>query len=236
MTSQIIHGDCLEEMPKLRGYDLIIADPPYVISGTSTNGRFLTSDSNTIRPFFSEFFMKAEQCLNEQGRMFVFCDWRSYPLLWQATSSSSALRPTNVIVWDYEWIKAGKGFRYTHEFIYYLTKEETPSPPNRSTSDVWRIPPINFTQERRIETEKPEKLIEFILEQSIPTGGNVLDPFAGSGTVGAVCKRLGYPCTSIELNPVHYAITTERILKNIDAPIKLNRGSVQHTIGGLVIE
>lgn len=212
---KIIHGDCIEEMEKMpkKQYDLIIADPPYVISGTSTNGRFVVTDSLILKAFFSEFFKKTEELLKDNGRMFVFCDWRTYPVLWYAMASSSSLKPTNLIVWDYGWIKAGKGFRYTHEFIFYLTKEKTESPTNRSTSDVWRIPPINFTQERRIETEKPETLIEFILNEVLVDYSNskVLDPFAGSGTVGATCKKLGIDCDSIELNPIHFKIAKKRI-------------------------
>jgi len=222
MNSKIIHADCIEEMDNLpkKEFDLIIADPPYVISGTSTNGRFVVTDSLVLKAFFSEFFKKAEALLKENGSMFVFCDWRTYPVLWYAMASSSSLRATNCIVWDYGWIKAGKGFRYTHEFIFYLTKEKTESPSNRSTSDVWRMPPINFTQERRIETEKPENLIEFILESVLKDYGTakVLDPFAGSGTVGATCKKLGIDCTSIELNPVHFEIAKKRIEETMLEP------------------
>jgi site-specific DNA-methyltransferase (adenine-specific) len=210
----LIHGDCLEEMPKLpaKSFDLIIADPPYVISGTSTNGRFVITDSLVLKGFFAEFFIQAERVLKDNGALFLFCDWRTYPVIWYAASSSS-LRPTNLIVWDYGWIKAGQGFRYTHELIFYLTKEGTASPHNRSISDVWRMPPINFTAERRIETEKPEKLIEFIIKNTFKSNDDkaVLDPFAGSATVGSVCKRLGINSTSIELNPIHYKIAKKRI-------------------------
>lgn len=41
----------------------------------------------------------------------------------------------------------------------------------------------------------------------------VLDPFGGSGTVGAVAKRLGRSAVMIELNPTYIALIDERVQK-----------------------
>jgi hypothetical protein len=43
--------------------------------------------------------------------------------------------------------------------------------------------------------------------------GTVLDPFAGSGTTGAVAKRLGRGFIGIELNPDYIGLCEERIAK-----------------------
>ena len=47
-------------------------------------------------------------------------------------------------------------------------------------------------------TQKPEGIVEPLLECSCPPGGRVLDPFSGSGTVEAVALRLGRQPVSIE--------------------------------------
>ncbi len=47
-------------------------------------------------------------------------------------------------------------------------------------------------------TQKPEGIVEPLLMCSCPVGGVVLDPFAGSGTVGVVAQTLGLRCVSIE--------------------------------------
>ena len=59
----------------------------------------------------------------------------------------------------------------------------------------------------------PEKLIEPCVLAGCPAGGTVLDPFAGSGTTGAVAKRLGRGFIGIELNPDYIGLCEERIAK-----------------------
>lgn len=44
-------------------------------------------------------------------------------------------------------------------------------------------------------------------------GSIVLDPFAGSGTVGAVCARTGRRFLGVELNPDYLAMATDRIAR-----------------------
>ena len=57
----------------------------------------------------------------------------------------------------------------------------------------------------------PEKLIEPCLLASCPPGGTALDPFAGTGTTGAVAKRLGRSFVGIELNPEYFDILQRRL-------------------------
>jgi DNA modification methylase len=49
-------------------------------------------------------------------------------------------------------------------------------------------------------------------------GDMVLDPFGGTGTVGAVYKMLGWHCTMIELRPDFAAYAAERIAATPDHP------------------
>jgi len=51
-------------------------------------------------------------------------------------------------------------------------------------------------------TQKPEWLISKLLHQHAnpDLGHRILDPFAGSGTTGVVCKKMGLACTLIEEN------------------------------------
>ena len=44
-----------------------------------------------------------------------------------------------------------------------------------------------------------------------PLGGTVLDPFMGSGTTGAVAKRLGRSFIGIDLSPDYCAMAAKRI-------------------------
>lgn len=56
----------------------------------------------------------------------------------------------------------------------------------------------------------PEKLVEPCIMAGCPIGGTVLDPFGGSGTVGAVAERLGRNSILIELNPEYVVLAEQR--------------------------
>ncbi len=60
-------------------------------------------------------------------------------------------------------------------------------------------------------TQKPEALIARILHAATRPGDTVLDPFFGSGTTGAVAKRLGRNFVGIERDPIYAAAAAARI-------------------------
>ena len=59
--------------------------------------------------------------------------------------------------------------------------------------------------------QKPEKLLERIIEASSNIGDVVLDPFGGSGTTAAVAKNLGRRWLLFEIDPQIVKIATKRI-------------------------
>jgi modification methylase len=60
-------------------------------------------------------------------------------------------------------------------------------------------------------TQKPEALLYRILLACTKPGDVVLDPFFGTGTTGAVAKRLGRHFIGIEREPVYVDVALERI-------------------------
>ncbi|RLC81726.1 MAG: site-specific DNA-methyltransferase [Chloroflexi bacterium] len=61
-------------------------------------------------------------------------------------------------------------------------------------------------------TVKPVKLMEYLCTLTkTPTGGIVLDPFAGSGSTGIACKNMGRPFLGIELDEHYCEIARRRI-------------------------
>ena len=61
-------------------------------------------------------------------------------------------------------------------------------------------------------TVKPSALMEYLLRLvATPTGGSVLDPFAGSGTTLVAAKRLGRPAVGIELNSAYCDTIARRL-------------------------
>lgn len=56
----------------------------------------------------------------------------------------------------------------------------------------------------------PEALVTPCVLAGCPPGGLVLDPFFGSGTVGAVAERLGRRWVGCDLNPAYHALAQQR--------------------------
>ncbi len=60
-------------------------------------------------------------------------------------------------------------------------------------------------------TQKPEALLARVLVAATNAGDVVLDPFFGSGTTGAVARRLRRPFVGIERDPTYAAAARKRI-------------------------
>ena len=68
-------------------------------------------------------------------------------------------------------------------------------------------------------TVKPLKLMEYLCTLTkTPTGGMVLDPFAGSGTTGIACKNTGREFVGIEKIPEYAEIARKRIASTDKQP------------------
>lgn len=70
----------------------------------------------------------------------------------------------------------------------------------RRKRDVWEVATNTFKMDEHFAMF-PEKLIEPCILAGSKEGGVVLDPFFGSGTTGAVAKRLNRECIGIDINP-----------------------------------
>jgi modification methylase len=69
-------------------------------------------------------------------------------------------------------------------------------------------------------TQKPEGLLHRIVRACTNPGDLILDPFFGSGTTGAVAKRLGRHYIGIEREPSYVEAARERIAAVVPAPKK----------------
>jgi site-specific DNA-methyltransferase (adenine-specific) len=80
-------------------------------------------------------------------------------------------------------------------------------------TDVWfhTIVPTNGREKTGYPTQKPEGVLRRIVAASSRPGGWCLDPFAGSGTLGAVCRQLGRHFVLIDSNPVAIDVMKTRL-------------------------
>lgn len=70
-------------------------------------------------------------------------------------------------------------------------------------------------------TVKPVDLMCWLVTLVCPPGGQLLDPFAGSGTTGEGCMLAGFDCTLIERDPQHAKDIEHRIKRwsGLDQPL-----------------
>lgn len=80
----------------------------------------------------------------------------------------------------------------------------------RNKRDIWHISTNSYRMDGHFAMF-PEKLVEPCILAGSPEGGIVLDPFFGSGTTGAVAKRLSRRFIGIDINPAYCCKAQERI-------------------------
>jgi modification methylase len=138
---------------------------------------------------------------------------------------------------DIVWRKAnpmpnfrGRRFTNAHETLIWAARSQTDrhytfhyEALKSGNEDVqmrsdWFIPlctggeRIKDTKGRKAHpTQKPEELLARIILSSSNPGDLVLDPFFGSGTTGAVAKRLGRHYLGIERDPAYVDVAKTRI-------------------------
>jgi site-specific DNA-methyltransferase (adenine-specific) len=84
-------------------------------------------------------------------------------------------------------------------------------------TDVWfhTIVPTNGREKTGYPTQKPEGVLRRIVAASSRPNGWCLDPFAGSGTLGAVCRQLGRRFVLIDESPVALEIMQHRLSEQV---------------------
>jgi len=239
MTTQLIHGDCLEEMKKIPdgSVDMVLTDPPY---GTTV------CKWDTVIPF-EPMWEQLNRVIKPNGAIVLF---GSEPF-------SSALRMSNIKNYKYDWIwnkkLAGNGILAKiqplkiHEMIHifsnkgkavYLPQKTKGKMRKKLTSNL-KVSEINggdgtksaketyndlyypqSIQEfsmagmrtgRLHPTQKPVALMEYLIKTYTNEGETVLDFTMGSGTTGVACKNLNRNFLGIELDKDYFEIAKQRI-------------------------
>ena len=106
--------------------------------------------------------------------------------------------------------REGKRYRFNYEALKALNDDV------QMRSD-WLIPLCTGAERLKLDgrkahpTQKPEALLHRILVASSQPGDLVLDPFFGSGTTGAVARRLGRRFLGIEREAAYQRLAEARI-------------------------
>ena len=235
----LIHGDCLEWIPKLpkQSVDLIFCDPPF---GSIKAGKLAHIDkiippdqmwdafrhvlkpSATVVVFGTQPFISRMICASE--------DWFRYDLIWKKSPSgylncnTRPMRSHQTIA-----VFSQRAPAYNPQMLpgepYTVTRNGTTKPSGviyrkRSretiniTGDRYPTSVLEIIQSARLNEhpfEKPLLLVEWIIKTYSNEGMTVLDPTMGSGGTGVVCRNLGRRFIGIERDESWFYYARDRI-------------------------
>ncbi len=231
---EIIHGDALRILRNFEPntFDALITDPPYASGGrtqteknVSTTRKYSSMGDNAPPPFdgdskdqrswtrwAAEWLADARRICKEGAPVCMLIDWRQLPAASDALQWAGWIWRGN-IVWDKGNSRPQKGrFRQQSEYIIWGSNGNLPV--DRPVPCLPGVFKYGNPQNRIHLTEKPLQLMRDIVKITVP-GGNILDPFVGSGTTVLAAVLEGYSATGVEITDEYARRAVERIRKHL---------------------
>lgn len=187
---------------------MVLTDPPYAIYGSATGIGSDIADDKMVRPFFEAAARVCWRVVHEFGHVYVHCDWRSYPALWDAAKRAK-LSPKNALVWDKGGAGLGSNYANTYELVAFFSKLPPPtamtSSAKRGQRSVFASNVLRYNRpmgkERHHNAAKPVAMLEQIIRLSSDPGDRVFDGFAGSGSTIVAAHLAGRVASAMEVEP-----------------------------------
>jgi len=208
----LFHGDCIEIMKRLpKGkVTCILSDIPYgEVNQKSSGLRKLNREKADVCD------IDLDKMCEEAFRLFtdslyIFCG------IQQISKIDKNFRDKKLTTRLCSWEKTnpspmnGKRLWLSgSEFCVFARKPKAKF--NRHCEKpIWKFP---VGRSKIHPTEKPVKLMEYIIESSTNEGDTVLDFTMGSGTTGVACVNLNRNFIGIEKDEEYFKIAKERIEK-----------------------
>jgi modification methylase len=235
VADRILQGDCLAHLKALPDacVELVFADPPYnlqlagdllrpnnsVVDGVDDAwdqfASFAEYDAFT-RAWLSEWVIGSYHNVFRLGVALQDLGyWLQNDIIWRKTNPMPNFR--------------GKRFTNAHETLIWASRDKAARPTfhyeamkafneDCQMRSDWLIPLCTGPErlkggdgKKTHPTQKPEALLQRVLLATTNVGDIVLDPFFGTGTTGAVARRLDRRFIGIERDPAYAKAAAERI-------------------------
>ena len=228
LLNKVTQGDCLDVMGRIPdgSIDLVVTDPPYGInyySNWSKDREYresvksvegIRNDGADNIDFLSEVISELDRVLKDDRHLYWFTRWDRVHVHLPILEKHFKLK--NAIIWkknnwsmgDLQGAYAGQ-----YEVILFAQKgrrilnEVDGRKRHPDILEYDRVPASRL----RHSHEKPEELIEFLIQKSSNEGEIVLDPFAGSGTTAVCATKLCRGFITTELDGEYFEIAKRRI-------------------------
>lgn len=214
--NKIYNDDCFKIMKNIKdkSIDLIITDIPYGVINRKSNGlRNLNkgiadnAENINIKEMIKEFSRITK------GSIYVFC----------ATEQISEIRKeminnklsTRLIIWNKTNPSPMNGQHIWLSSIETCVFEKFP---NATFNEHCKGSVLNYpiVRLKLHPTEKPVKLLEYLIQVSSNENDIILDPFAGSGSTGIACLNTNRKYILIEKEKEYYGTIMKRIKNQLE--------------------
>lgn len=232
---RLINGDCLDVMATLERVDVICADPPYEIEAHTKARRSLKDatqkkgarNKGEVRRIDAPLELDFA-AITPEKRAAAAQHWARLARRWVvAFCQVEGIAPwrSSLEAGGLEWVRGGAWIKPngTPQFTgdrpaqgFECLAIAHPKGRKRWNGGgrhaVWTVPLDHYAhKELEHPTIKPVALMLQLVADFTDPGELVLDPFAGSGTTGVACLRLGRHFIGIERSAKHFKEAAERL-------------------------
>jgi DNA modification methylase len=214
----IYHADCRLILPEIdpATVALVIADPPYGMGVVQRNGRASGSDRPAHRAGRYRGTWKGWRTIDGDAAPFDPAQLLAFPrlVLFGANHYASRLPDSGSwLVWDKRngatpddnadaeliWTNLGGPVRTYRQCWRGFSREDDGLDP----------------QKHLHPTQKPTKLMIWLLGRFTKPGDLVVDPYCGSGPVPFACRLTGRRCVAMDTDAGYCATTVSRLAQSV---------------------
>lgn len=221
----LYNGDCSQIMEKINNkeIDLILTDPPYLITNTKAGGK--SNLSKSIQPMNNEISdnnlingFNYELVLNElvrigKNNIYIWCNKAQIPIYFDFFLKKHF--SFDII----KWVKTNPVPLFSNkylsdtEYCLYFRKNAYCCPQNFEDSSTLFLHPINQKDKKDWEhpTIKPLPIICRMIRNSSKENDLIFDGFAGSGTTAIASIKNNRRFIGCELNTRYFDMACKRI-------------------------
>ena len=190
-------GDCLDLMKDIpdNSIDLVLTDPPYGI----TNEKW---DIVPKQEYFNEIFRISKNQLIFGGQFFNLPKKEGW-IIWYRKAYWLKKQFTRATINEAELIWISKNIKT--KVIEYHSLGNIEGFRGEKLKPNYKKPKAIYT------SQKPVRLIKYIIETFFEEAQIILDPFIGSGTTAIACKILNRRYLGFEMNKKYIEIAKARL-------------------------